>query len=545
MDTVQQLEELMDSPETESEGDVQESASGGDVRSEVSGEAAEDSASTSTAPDQASVLAMSGAGHSHPATASASERAFEHADNAKPDNAKKPHGHTSHDGGFTGFGAEFLPYSYTDPKVNHHKMDPKVKKLGVQHTRIFVPWNAVTTGLLGKAGPDTEQEKIDELTKALEHNPNEKQRKQLAALKQQHAKDARNVDSFMKTVALAGKHTTINLTFFGAVDHPDRAKECAHILKYYSDHGYTSLQATLENEPNGGNANAKGNRGDFTRGVKTHNKKLEGEAVQDYVDAYKNLHTELEAIGAREDVKIVGGDMVGQNRQEWFKQLVAHGLNKFVDAYSLHIYWGSSAKHTFAKSLENIRILQHMAAKIAPGKAMQVTEFGRKSGGKVAAPHNTETAFEEGLFALSAVTDGYTGLVKWDAFYGGKPGAERGEPGNFEMVGGPKTGYRTDATYALMRMFTHAVDPGWHAHGTNHGVTGSECSFRSEDGHHGAILAMSRGGKSISTASLPAHHGKLHVHTWRNGGLHTQAVPHGDHIDVPAMGAVAISTKPF
>src|SRR5436190_19970420 len=41
---------------------------------------------------------------------------------AKP-KKKKPT--SSHDGGFVGFGAEFQPFSYDDPKVNHAKQDPK------------------------------------------------------------------------------------------------------------------------------------------------------------------------------------------------------------------------------------------------------------------------------------------------------------------------------------------------------------------------------------------------------------------------------------
>jgi hypothetical protein len=538
MGLVDQLEDSSLSQAVDSQ--IAADTGGGQVHAEVVGGPGGDT------PPASSVLKMSADGQATPEERTASEHAYGASHPAAAAKKKQSHagGTNSHNGGFTGFGAEYDPYSYTGhPNIDHGKLDPKLAKLGVQHTRIFVPWNAVTTGLLGKAGPDLEQQHIDQLTQLLDQDPNNDQlKKRLAAAQKQYAQDKQYTQSFEKTVALAGKQTTINLTFMGAVDQPARAKEMAHIIKYFADQGYGHLQTTLENEPNGGTAKGTGYRSDWNRAAAAHNKPEMAAAAKRYVDAYQNLTDELKAIGARDDVKVVGGDMVGQRRAEFFHEIVQQGLNKYVDAYSLHVYWGTGG-HTLENSLAGIKEMQQLAKKIAPGKSMEITEFGRKQGGLTAAPRNEESAFEEGLFALSAVNDGYTGLVKWDAFYA-PTGDGKGQPGKFYEIAGPKQHYSTDAMYALMRMFTHAVEPGWRAEGTNHGTQGAQCTFRSPDGEHGAVLAMSRSGGAVSTAGLPKH-AQLHAHVWKNGHLQTMAVPHGGSVDVPAMGAVAVSTKSF
>jgi hypothetical protein len=483
--------------------------------------------------DSSAALHMSHDSQQQPSAPTASQRAY--------DSKKK--GTSSHDGGFLGFGTEYQPYAYTDPHLNHHKLDPKVKRLGVQQTRIFVPWNVVTTGMLGMAGPDLTKQYIDQVTQSLDADPtNTALQDKLAAAKKEYAQDQLFTESFLKTMKLAGKHTTINLTFLGAVGRPDRVQVMAQILQYFIKQGYRHLETTLENEPNGGNPKGTNYRAAWARAVKAHDKAGMAAAAKNYVDAYHNLQDDLTALGARADVKVVGGDMVAHHRAEFFRAIVQQGLNNYVDAYSLHQYWGSDG-HGFGTALENLRQMQHLAARIAPGKSMQITEFGR-SRGNAAAPRNVETAFEEGLFALSAINDGYTGVVKWDGFYMGPPtGGDN--PGKFYMIGGPQQHYGTDAMYALMRMFTHSVEPGWRAEGTNHGQDSVQCTFRSPDGHDGTILAMSRRGGPISTHGLPGHHGHLYVHVWKNGQLQTTKGAHGGHIEVPALGAVAVSTKPL
>lgn len=481
---------------------------------------------------------------------SASESAY--GAQSKP-KKKKPT--SSHDGGFIGFGAEFHPFSYDDPKVNHHKMDPKVERLGAQYVRIFVPLNVVSTGLLGQAGTDFDKANVEHLTAAVANNPTDAALKhRLVNAQKQYAQDVRYVNSFIKTLALAGKDTTINLTFSGSVGHDGRIDQLASVVAYLSQHGYDKLQVTLENEPNGSDK-GDGFRGRFNKAVAKHDRAGANAAAKEYVDAYARLDEQLEMQQVRDDVSIIGGDMVGNNRAEFFETITREGLNQHVDGYSFHVYWGA-AGHTFPKTLAELDKIHAQAAKWAKGKPIMITELGKKKdvkdgGNPVADEAGVIPAFQQGLFQLHAVNAGFVGAVKWDAFHLGNhhKGDGKGDPGNFYMIGGPKSDYKTDESYRLERMFTHAVDPGWHCHGTNHGDHGAEAYFRSEDNKDGAILAMSKGGKSIATGSLPKGR-KLFVTTWNRNGkgdLHTRFIDahHRPPVDIPASGAVAVSTKPF
>jgi hypothetical protein len=465
---------------------------------------------------------------------------------------------SSHDGGFTGFGAEFDPFSYTDPKINHGKMDPKTRRLRAQHVRIFLPVEAIQTGLLGTVGPDWQKQNLDKVTQEAAANPSDAALQQkLVATQKGYAKTERYVKSFIKTVELADKQATINFTFSGAVGHNNRIDAFAKILAHYKAQGYANLQATLQNEPNGPD---KGNgfRGRFNTAIKRGDRPAADAAAKEYVDAYQRLDEQLKALQVRENVDVVGGDMVAHNRKPFWEAIVRQGLNNFVDAYSVHIYWGSNEKNSFKNTHGRLEEIKQLGDKYAPGMPLQITEFGRnrmptqkeRAHGPshlVAVEKGLEAAFQQGLFALWSVNLGFTSLVKWDAFYSGTrvKGDDRGNGGNYEMIEGPGGKYRTDASYDLLRMFTHATEPGWLVEGKNHGVAGAETHFKSADGTEGALIAMSQGGKSISTRGLPK--GKLYVMTWNasgKGGLSQHVLEPGDRsVEVPDGGAVAISTK--
>ena len=517
--------------------------------------------------DAAMMLAMARQQQVQAGAPSASEQAFGEPRTAAapapaPHPSAKPKPASSHDGGFTGFGAEFQPYTYTDPHENHGKLDPEVKRLGVQHTRVFVPFAAVQTGLLGKAGTDHLKANVDKLQAAAQAAPSDENlKKRLAAAQQEYAQAVSYVTSFVKTLELAGKKTTINLTFCGGTGAPETIDQFSQVVRYLVGQGFQKLQLTLENEPNGPD-NGDGFRGRFDKGVRTGNQAESDEAAKEYVGSYQRLDADLSdknAGNVRDQVSVVGGDMVPNNRTKFWETITRLGLNKYVDAYSFHIYWG--ANKGLGDAVQQLAQIQQLGSHIAKGKALQITEFGKERfttqaerakdpshKGVHAVEQGVEPAFEQGLFALSAVNIGFTGVVKWDAFYGGEhhKGDGKGDPGQYYMIDQHDN---ADATYRLMRMFTHATEPGWRVHGTNHGVEGAEAHFRSGDGKGGAILAMSKRGGSVSTADLPNHE-KLYVTTWNGngtGGLQTHTLAPGarDNVAIPVNGAVAVSTRPI
>jgi hypothetical protein len=518
--------------------------------------------------------------HAHDAAPpSASQRAFDSVAAASGRHAAPTHvgthGHpsSSHDGGFLGFGAGFNPYSYTDPHENHRRLDPEVRSLHAQEVRMIVPHAVVTTGLLGAVGADYEQLGLEHARAQLAAHPqNPIMQREVANRQKQYALDTSFVRSFERTLELAGKHATINLTFCGGTDQPAHIDLFASIVRHLIGMGYTGLQVTLENEPNGFDR-GDGFRGHFDHGIQHHQPGEARAAALEYVHAYQRLDAALSDRGkgdVRARVEVVGGDMVENYRRQFFGLITKLGLNRYVDAYSFHIYWGARPGG-LARALHDLVFVHQLAHQLAPGKALQLTEYGkehrttaaeRKRDGNLGVDgteRGVVPAFEQGLFALSAVNDGYVGLVKWDAFYGYKNSRhidphthqvvpdQRGNYGSYFMIGGPGHDYRPDATYRLMRMFTHAVEPGWRCDGSNRGTTGAEVHFHSADGRQGAILAMNQQGESIATGGMPAQ-GPLHVVIWNadgNGGLRMHTVAHGGIVRVPAGGAIAVSTKAF
>jgi hypothetical protein len=375
----------------------------------------------------------------------------------------------------------------------------------------------------------------------------------------------RAVPSFIKTMQLAGKSTTINLTYCGATKHSYHVDFFANVVRYFVGQGFTGLQLTLENEPNGPEK-GDGFRARFNDGIKTGNQEEAQEAVQEYVDAYQRLNQDLSdptAGNIRNNVKVIGGDMVGNRREEFFRLITKLGLNDYVDGYSFHVYWG--ANKSLKTTLEQLLTMKQLAGELAPGKQLQITEFGKEHFASAEEKkHNqglgceadeagVENAFEQTLFALSAINDGFTGAVKWDAFYAYTPrkshydpiqnrmvGDRRGNYGHFSMIDARQQG---DSNFRLMSMFTHAVEPGWQVHGSNYSPTGADAHFRCSDGLDGAVIAMRQSGGAISTAGLPNK--PLRVMIWNangNGTVTYTTAAHGDVVPVPALGAVAITT---
>src|SRR5207248_10230911 len=276
--------------------------------------------------------------------------------------------------------------------------------------------------------------------------------------------------SFVNTMNMAGKRSTINLTYCGAgASHYDASGHEWHnnhvdllvkVVKHFVDQGFTGLQVTLENEPNGAEGTTKSDHDPKTnkhgmryrldegfREIKEgkqleHSKdpakrargaaevkagtKERNESAAEYVHEYAALDAALAGANVRDHVKIVGGDMVGGHRTAFFTLITKLGLNKYVDAYSFHIYWG--ANKGLKSTLQQLVAIKKLAKKVAPDKALQITEYGkehfasaqekRANGGlgTEADEKGGANAFDQALFALSAINDGFVGALKWDAF---------------------------------------------------------------------------------------------------------------------------------
>jgi hypothetical protein len=269
--------------------------------------------------------------------------------------------------------------------------------------------------------------------------------------------------SFIETVELAHQAgATINITYQTAANaklQPDRFMgEFAAILdNLVRTRGFTNLRwVTVQNEPNSTLV-----------------------TLEQYNALYRALHAHLVARGLRTQIGLMGGDLVENgppnaavpNHRAWF-QYMAQNMNDVLDAYSIHIYWNywdvprmefrlkdvrkivteelpeNARKPTYITEL-GVRGIQNVPGKpvIQPGYWQDGTQLSRTN----------IAAFQQLWFNLASAQMGFTGAVKWDAYWG------KYDAGNqaYWMIGPAEEGWPLFPAYHAIRMLLQTTQRGW------------------------------------------------------------------------------------
>jgi hypothetical protein len=257
------------------------------------------------------------------------------------------------------------------------------------------------------------------------------------------------LESFVLTAELAQRvGATVNVTWqSGGVTTPERSmRRFAEVLAYLvSARGLANVRwATVQNEPN-------------TTKI----------TLEQYGALYRALDRHLTAAGIREQVRLMGGDLVQDDQKTWLTYMASR-LAGLLDAYSIHIYWEYRDTAKFRSRLAEVRKL---VAGLPPAgrKPLYVTEYGvrgRRPAG-VPAPGLYEdgtpiartriAAFQQAWFQVAAAQLGYVGTVRWDC-YAGK--YDRGTQA-FSAIGPWQEGWPTFPGYEALRLVTATTGPGW------------------------------------------------------------------------------------
>lgn len=265
--------------------------------------------------------------------------------------------------------------------------------------------------------------------------------------------------SFIETVELAHQSgATINITYQTAVNaklQPDRFMgEFAAILdNLVRTRGFTNLRwVTVQNEPNS-----------------------TAVTLEQYNALYRALHGHLVARGLRSQIGLMGGDLVengaGGNHRVWF-QYMAQNMNDILDAYSVHIYWNYWDIPRMEFRLKDVRKIVTEELPESARKPTYITEFGVRGiqnipGKPVLQPgywtdgtqlsRTNIAAFQQLWFNLASAQLGFTGAVKWDAYWG------KYDAGNqaFWMIGPAEEGWPLFPTYHAIRMLLQTTQRGW------------------------------------------------------------------------------------
>ena len=412
-----------------------------------------------------------------------------------------------------GFGAQFNPYLYAKPNFgaggdvndqNVADLERKLLALRPQHVRIFFAsewWD-------GK------------------HDPISKD-------------DPRMKDSVLRTAQLAQQcGATINLTYWHG-PWPDPDQQTAHfveIIKQLRDeHGLSAIKyVTLQNEPN-----------------------LHAFDSDKLAAIYRAFDENARKIGLRDQVQLIGGDLVQNDQDELFETLAKD--QPFLDGYSVHMYWDY---WDTAKLQRRITEVPEIVARLPKPahKPIYVTEFGvrgkREPGSDDSGTYDKSdgpplvTVPLQGMqvawFIMEAINRGYVATVQWDAYV-----ASYGREMRYGIIGGVKDGWPLRPAYHVLWTFTHTTKPGWRA-------------VRVDGKADDALVVAVRGAKAemsayaLNRADKPREvtiaglrpQAKLYTLVWNGDGQGAVAPreaikvpPDGAvKVNVPALGMVALST---
>lgn len=281
-----------------------------------------------------------------------------------------------------------------------------------------------------------------------------------------HEIQERNADqlaSFYETVELAQQAgATINITYHTAANarfNPDRfMREFADVLEnLVVTKGFTNVRwVTIQNEVNTTNV-----------------------SPEQYNEMYRQLHDELVQRGLRDQIGLMGGDLVENggnvpipNHIPWWT-FMAENMSDILDAYSVHIYWNYWDLPRMEFRLRSVRAIADGPLLQGARKPLYVTEFGVRgiqniAGQPMIQPGYWEdgtplsrtniAAFQHLWFDIASAQLGYSGAVKWDAYWG------RYTPGyreTYNLIGPAEEGWPLFPAYHALKLLFQTTQRGW------------------------------------------------------------------------------------
>jgi hypothetical protein len=292
-------------------------------------------------------------------------------------------------------------------------------------------------------------------------------------------------------------------------------------------HGFTNIRyVTLQNEPN-----------------------LFGMDMERYNRLYWIFDEECRAVGIRDQIQIIGGDLLATNQAAWFRNLSDH-LAAVLDGYSVHMYqdyWDRNQQ--LARVTEVPLYVSNLPSQ--GRKPIYLMEFGLRgvrSGKEEPGTHRdgrplydtTESAMLNGWRMMESLNRGYCAAVWWDLvdmrydkrrlYYG--------------LIGEPSKNFPLKPGYYLMYLFTHTTVPGWRALQID--GTAPDTLVSAVQGKAGklTVFALNRAAETrkVSIGNLPRNKPlrKLIWNGWGNGKL----VDDGE-TETPLSGVVTIQIPPM
>jgi hypothetical protein len=266
----------------------------------------------------------------------------------------------------------------------------------------------------------------------------------------------RNLASFIETVQLAHEAgATINITYqavnIAKLDPVGSMTRFATVLEDLVEaRGYTSVRwVTVANEPNSTQV-----------------------TMAEYETLYRALHAQLVGRELRGQIGFMGGDLVQTNQRAWFQYMAAN-MSDLIDAYSVHVYWSYWDPAFMESRLKDVRQIVTSELPEAARRPVYVTESGVRGilnmpGLPALQPGYWEdgtpmsrtniSAFQQLWFDLTSAQLGFTGSVKWDAYWGRYHGTYNA---TWSLIGPAAEGWPLFPAYHALRLLLQTTQRGW------------------------------------------------------------------------------------
>jgi len=270
-----------------------------------------------------------------------------------------------------------------------------------------------------------------------------------------------NMASFVETVQLAqDAGATINITYQTAAvarlqPTVSMARFAGVLEELVELHGLANVRwVTIQNEPN-------------TAGIAL--------TLAQYEALYRALDAELVARGLRDHIRLMGGDLIegagARHHTIWFEYMAEH-MSDVLDAYSVHIYWNYWEIPRMEFRLRDVRRIV-TALEGDARKPTYITEMGVR--GIIDMPGNPApqpglwadgtpmartniSAFQMLWFDLVAAQLGYSGSVKWDAYWGKY---DLNYVASHFLIGPAEEGWPLFPSYHALRLLLQTTQRGW------------------------------------------------------------------------------------
>jgi hypothetical protein len=264
------------------------------------------------------------------------------------------------------------------------------------------------------------------------------------------AADPQLKESVLRTIGLAQRAgATVNLTLWhGPYEKP---AECSRafadmVNDLIRNHQLTAIKyLTIQNEPNSTKV-----------------------SLEKYNTLYRSLDQSLRDLHLRDKINIVGGDLLSEEQEMWFKDL-QDNLADVCDGYSIHMYsdyWDDD--HILKRLVIPRKIVDDMPPE--KRRPMYIMEFGvrghRQGNEEPGRTPDGTTVYDTTIAGvqnawviLEALNRGYVAMCQWeiyDAIY------DRSLM-PYGTIGDVTSGWKKKPTFWLTRLFTHSCAPGWRA----------------------------------------------------------------------------------